>query len=242
MIVRRVASALLACLLAACGSSSSSSGNPYGFDFDRFDYNGVVALPLTAFREDRPTNGDEDGGVQAALFERVRDDATNMTDIPFQADWNTMLGLLANGQPDDRIAMRFFLAYEVEHNPTAGTCTVRIHVIEGVRHPTRGGEVHRQAPPLRRLPHVEAHVRRDPVEPCAQRGSALERVGTVPGTQHRFLDGVLGIGVGAEEAIAVADELGTVLMRTDDYRARRTPTGSTLATAGLAAGTGATWA
>ena len=131
---RRLVAPWLMLLLAACGSSSSSTddGNPFGFDFDRFDYNGVVPVPLSAFREDRKTNGDDDAGVAAALFERVRADATNMTDIPFQGNWDMMLDLVSNGQPDDRIPMRFFLAYEVEHNPTAGTCTVRIHVIEGL--------------------------------------------------------------------------------------------------------------
>ena len=131
------APALLAVLVlglvaAGCGSSSSSDDNPYGFNFDRSDYNQVVAVPLAAFRENRPTNGDDDGGVEAALFARVRDDGTTMRDTPFQADWDTMIALVGNGRSDDRIPTRFFLAYEVEHNPTAGTCTVRIHVIEGL--------------------------------------------------------------------------------------------------------------
>lgn len=130
----RGAAWLTACLLlAACGSGGGGEDpNPHGFRFDISDYNQVVVVPLAAFREDRPTDGDADGSVQSALFGRIRTEATNARDIPFQADWDTLLGLHANGRPDDRIPTRFFLAYEVEHDPTSGACTVRIHVIEGL--------------------------------------------------------------------------------------------------------------
>ena len=68
-------------LLAACGSSSSASdaGNPFGFDFDRFDYNGVVPVPLSAFREDRKTNGDDDAGVAAVVGGEGVDDRRAFT-------------------------------------------------------------------------------------------------------------------------------------------------------------------
>ena len=122
-------------LTAGCGSSGGDPAptNPFGFDFDRSDYPQIVTLPLAALREDRPTTvGEQDGGVQAALFQRVFDDAITPKDTPFDADWDTLYGLYRNGQGDPRVATRFFLAYEVVENPTAGTCTVTIHLIEGL--------------------------------------------------------------------------------------------------------------
>ncbi len=121
-------------LVAGCGSSSGSGEdpNPYGFNFDRSLYPQIVTVPRTAFEEDRMTNGDDDDGVAAALFDRIRADTMTPSDDPFHADWDTLIGLASNGRPDDRVVTRFFLVYEVEHNPTAGTCTVRIRVIEGL--------------------------------------------------------------------------------------------------------------
>lgn len=125
---------LLALLLAACGSSGSTAPPASPFDFERSDYPQVVVLPLAAFREDRPTNGEADAAVQSALFERIDTQARTDQDTPFQADWDTMLGLLSNGMGDQRVATRYFLAYEVVHHPTNGTCSVTIHLIEGLPH------------------------------------------------------------------------------------------------------------
>src|SRR5919106_6641858 len=51
--------------------------------------------------------------------------------------------------------------------------------------------------------HVEALVRRDPIQPGADRGALLETVKPTPRQQHRVLQRVLGILTRAEHAVAV---------------------------------------
>ncbi len=76
----------------------------------------------------------------------------------------------------------------------------------------RRPEVHRQGAALASFDHVEADVRRDPVEPRAQRGPALEAVEATPRAHERLLDGVLGVERRAEHPVAVAGELSAVLL------------------------------
>ena len=54
-------------------------------------------------------------------------------------------------------------------------------------------EVHRPGAPLAAAQHVQAHVRRDPVEPRPQRRAPLEPVVGAPGAHHRLLHRVLGL-------------------------------------------------
>ena len=75
----------------------------------------------------------------------------------------------------------------------------------------RGPEIHRPRPALAGVQHVEADVRRDPVEPRAQRCTALEAVETSPGAEQGLLHGVLGLERRAEHSVAVGGELRTVL-------------------------------
>ena len=62
----------------------------------------------------------------------------------------------------------------------------------------------------RPLEHVEADVRRDPVEPRPQRGAALEPVEAAPGPHERLLHRVLGLERRAEHPVAVAGQLDPV--------------------------------
>jgi hypothetical protein len=58
--------------------------------------------------------------------------------------------------------------------------------------------------PARRTARVEAPVGGDLVQPGTQRGAFLsESADALPGGQHRLLDGVLGVGEGAEHPVAV---------------------------------------
>ena len=75
----------------------------------------------------------------------------------------------------------------------------------------RRPEIHGPRPALAGVQHVEAHVRRDPVEPRAQRCTALEAVETSPGAEQGLLHGVLGLERRAEHSVAVGGELRTVL-------------------------------
>ena len=61
---------------------------------------------------------------------------------------------------------------------------------------------------------VDAGVGRDPVEPAAKRASPFEARQPPPGTQHRVLQGVLGVVERAEHAVAVRVKLGA--MRLDE--------------------------
>ena len=72
--------------------------------------------------------------------------------------------------------------------------------ITGTRRGTEPGRERAPRPPRDRL---EAHVRRDPVEPGAERAAALEPCEAAPGPQERILERVLGIVQRAEHAIAV---------------------------------------
>ncbi len=83
---------------------------------------------------------------------------------------------------------------------------------------TRGAEVHRPGATLAAVQHVEADVRRDPVEPRAQRGAALEPVDAAPGPDQRVLNGVLGLERRAEHAVAVGGQLAPVLLELTERR------------------------
>ena len=73
-------------------------------------------------------------------------------------------------------------------------------------------EVHRPRAPLAAAQHVEADVRRDPVEPRPQRRAPLEPVVRAPGAHHRLLHRVLGLERRREHAVAVRGQLLAVLL------------------------------
>jgi hypothetical protein len=60
--------------------------------------------------------------------------------------------------------------------------------------------------------HVEAHVRRDAVEPGSKRRAALEPLEPLQGAKERLLHGVLGLERGAQHPIGVGGELGPMLL------------------------------
>src|SRR5207302_10423519 len=64
--------------------------------------------------------------------------------------------------------------------------------------------------PLLPAEHVEADVRRNPIQPGAQRRSAFEPIEPAPRTDERLLDRVLRLERGREHAVAVAVQLGTM--------------------------------
>ena len=74
-----------------------------------------------------------------------------------------------------------------------------------------GGDLHGQHPPLLAVELVQARVRRDPVQPRAQRRAALEALAPAPGAQAHFLQHVLGVVRGAEHPVAVGAQLGAEL-------------------------------
>ena len=76
-------------------------------------------------------------------------------------------------------------------------------------------EIHRPRAPLAGAEHVEADVRRDAVEPRAQRRASLEAVVPAPGADVRLLDGVLGLEGRAEHAVAVARQLAAMLLEAE---------------------------
>lgn len=124
---------LLGLVLAACGGSSSSGdGDDDPFDFDRFDYNGIVLLPFDAYREGRATTPDDPFLPKSVLFAKLFYDAANDTDVPFFGDWDTMLGLEEDGRGSFRDAMRFYVTYQVTSDPTSGRCVVTLDVFEGL--------------------------------------------------------------------------------------------------------------
>src|SRR5215211_7594315 len=67
---------------------------------------------------------------------------------------------------------------------------------------------------------VQAAVRRDPVEPRAHRGSALEGLEPPPSRQQRLLNEVLGVLNGAEDPVAVDLQLPPVRIGELSKRAR----------------------
>ena len=76
----------------------------------------------------------------------------------------------------------------------------------------RGPEVHRPGAALAPVEHVEADVRRDAVEPRAQRCASLEAIDAAPGADHRVLNRVLGLERRAEHPVAMGGQLGPVLL------------------------------
>ena len=85
-----------------------------------------------------------------------------------------------------------------------------------------GPEIHRPRPPLAAVEHVEADVRRDAVEPGAQRRAALEAVVRAPRANEGLLHGVLGVDR-PEHPVAVRRQFDAVLFELllDGERGRR---------------------
>ena len=75
-----------------------------------------------------------------------------------------------------------------------------------------GPEIHRPRAALAAVEHVEADVRRDPVQPRAQGRAALEAVERAPGADQRLLHRVLGLERRAEHAVAVGGQLAAMLL------------------------------
>ena len=82
----------------------------------------------------------------------------------------------------------------------------------------RRAVVDRQHPLRTLLERVEAYVRRDPVEPGAERASGLESREAAPCPQQHLLQGVVGIVRRAEHPVAVGVQLAAV--RLDQLRRR----------------------
>ena len=78
------------------------------------------------------------------------------------------------------------------------------------RHLAQRAQGPRLRAPVGAADRVEADVRRDAVEPRAERGRAVERVSAAPRAQERLLHGVLGVLEGAEHAIRVHTQLGPI--------------------------------
>ena len=70
--------------------------------------------------------------------------------------------------------------------------------------------VDRQHPLRPPLDQPQAAVRRDPVQPAAQRAAALEAGEPAPAAQQRLLERVLGVVQRAEHPVAVRVQLGAV--------------------------------
>ena len=87
----------------------------------------------------------------------------------------------------------------------------RVQVLED--RGARRAEIHRPGTAPSRAEHVEADVRRDPVEPGAERRATLEPVEALPGADERVLHGVLGVERRAEHPVAVAGQLRPVLLQ-----------------------------
>ena len=72
-------------------------------------------------------------------------------------------------------------------------------------------EVHRARASLARVEHVEADVRRDAIEPRAQRGSTLEALVAAPRPDEGLLHGVLRVDR-SEHPVAVRGELHAIVL------------------------------
>ena len=96
----------------------------------------------------------------------------------------------------------------------SGTGSIQADSTSGGRSALLGragrAEVHRPRASLAAAEHVEADVRRDPVQPRAQLRAALEPVVGAPGADHRLLDRILRLEGGAEHPVGVAGELGAM--------------------------------
>ena len=76
----------------------------------------------------------------------------------------------------------------------------------------RFAQIHRPRAPLPAVEHVEANVRRDPVQPRPQRCAALEALERAPGTQERVLHRILGLERRAEHPVAIGVQLATMTL------------------------------
>ena len=77
----------------------------------------------------------------------------------------------------------------------------------------RRAQLHRQRPPAPGFEHVDAHIRGDAEQPRPQRRPPLEAVERPPGANERLLHGVLSLERRAEHPVAVAGQLGAVVLQ-----------------------------
>ncbi len=75
----------------------------------------------------------------------------------------------------------------------------------------RRPQVHRAGPPFLARQHVEADVRRDPVEPRAEARATFEALEAFPRPEQGLLHGVLGVEGRAEHPVAVRGQLPPML-------------------------------
>ena len=76
----------------------------------------------------------------------------------------------------------------------------------------RRPEVHRPGAAVAGAQHVQADIRRDPVEPRSQRRAAFEAVEISPRADERLLDRVFGLERRPEHPVAVGGQLAAVLL------------------------------
>ena len=80
----------------------------------------------------------------------------------------------------------------------------------GCSHGTSANECDSGQPPRPAAQQVEAHVRRDAVEPCPDKRAAVERVAAAPRAQERLLHRVLGLVERGQHPVAVDVQLAPV--------------------------------
>jgi hypothetical protein len=100
----------------------------------------------------------------------------------------------------DRVEQRVRVRLQPQRFATAG----------GFRR--RGDRLHRARPTALVAQRVQAAVRRDAVEPHAQRGSPVEEPEHAPRGQQRLLEKILGLVYRAEDAVAMELELSALRM------------------------------
>ena len=123
--------------------------------------------------------------------------------------------------PGDRDLRRVSLGHDqaVGRRLDPGDLGKRVQVVRDRL--ARGAQVHRARAALTRAQHVEADVRRDAIQPGAERRPALESVEALPGAQHRLLDRVLRLERRAQHPVAVSGQLSPVLLEPVDQLALR---------------------
>ena len=147
------------------------------------------------------------GGLPAQHLAEDQDGALTRREVLERGDEREPHGLARLGHCR-RIAVR--------HDERVGRRLDPRHLREGVQVRLDGlagrPEVHRARPALPAGEHVEADVRGDAVEPGAQRGATFEPVVAAPGPDEGVLHGVLRLERRAEHPVAVAGQLGPVLL------------------------------